>query len=79
MEHRVANVVASLIGDGYSGTGFNGRTAEQAGRDGGGVKGKVWVVASVVRRGEKNVCFAPQSSSLSLARADVSLRSTNSQ
>lgn len=44
MEHRVANIVASLFGDGYCGTGVT--------RDG---KGKLWCEASVVRRGERNV------------------------
>lgn len=46
MEHRVANVVASLFGDGWTGTGVGAPL---------GRGGKVWCEASVVRRGERNV------------------------
>ncbi|KAL8290052.1 hypothetical protein RQP46_002991 [Phenoliferia psychrophenolica] len=48
MEHRVANVVAPLFGDGYCGTGVT--------KDG---NGKMWCEASVVRRGERNPMMLP--------------------
>lgn len=44
MEHRVANIVAPLFGDGYCGTGVTKDST-----------GKMWCEASVVRRGERNV------------------------
>ncbi|KAI5475860.1 DNA repair protein rad5 [Pseudohyphozyma bogoriensis] len=47
MEHRVANVVADLFGDGYSGTGVTS-----------GGNGKLWCEAAVIRRGERNVSVA---------------------
>ena len=44
MEHKTANVVASLLGDGYSGTGVTK-----------GGNGKIWCSAAVLRRTEKDV------------------------
>lgn len=46
MEHRVANLIAPLLGDGWSGTGINVPTT-----------GKIWCEASVVRRAEKTVSW----------------------
>ncbi|KAK4055462.1 hypothetical protein OIV83_000008 [Microbotryomycetes sp. JL201] len=48
MEHKVANVLGPLLGDGWSGTGI---TPE--------IKGKVWCEASIVRRGERNPMMLP--------------------
>ncbi|KAK4057785.1 hypothetical protein OIO90_001004 [Microbotryomycetes sp. JL221] len=48
MEHKVANVLGPLLGNGWSGTGI---TTE--------IKGKVWCEASVVRRGERNPMMLP--------------------
>ncbi|KAM0756492.1 hypothetical protein T439DRAFT_376672 [Meredithblackwellia eburnea MCA 4105] len=47
MEHRVANVLAPLLGDGYAGTGVTNE------------KRKLWCEASVVRRGERNPMMLP--------------------
>lgn len=44
MEHKHANVLGPLLGDGYSGTGVQVEA-----------KGKVWCDAAVMRRPEKNV------------------------
>lgn len=57
MEHKTANVVASLLGDGYSGTGVTK-----------GGNGKMWCLAAVLRRPEKDVRLACHSCS---AHADV--------
>lgn len=46
MEHKVANVIAPLLGDGFSGTGVQGKPNPGQ---------KVWCEASIVRRGERNV------------------------
>ena len=46
MEHKTANVVASLLGDGYSGTGVTK-----------GGNGKMWCSAAVLRRAERNVRY----------------------
>ncbi|KAM0789050.1 hypothetical protein ACM66B_003113 [Microbotryomycetes sp. NB124-2] len=48
MEHKIANVLGPLLGDGWSGTGI---TPE--------IKGKVWCEASIVRRGERNPMMLP--------------------
>lgn len=48
MEHNVANVIAPLLGDGFSGTGVQAKSNPGQ---------KVWCEASVVRRGERNVRF----------------------
>lgn len=50
MEHKVANVLAPLLGEGLVGTGVAGK-GEGRGPDG----AKVWCVANLIRRGEKNV------------------------
>lgn len=58
MEHRVANVVAGLFGDGWTGTGTGVKLNK---------RGRVWCEASVVRRGERNVSlFVPSFVALSL-------------